>query len=397
MPALKRFKTKYPGIYYVMGKSVSGKPEKIYYMRYRKDGKLVEDKAGRQHQDDMTPARAAQKRERRISGKELSNQGKREAEEAIKQAEEARWTIDKLWKEYKAGRKPGKSLHTDTLRYEKYLEAPFGKKEPQELVALDVDRIRIKLLKKLSPQTVKHVLNLLTWIVNFGVKKNLCEGFSFHVQKPTVNNLTTEDLSAEQMKALLKAIEDYSNVQIKNLMLMALYTGMRRGELFKLKWADINFERGFISIVDPKGGPDQKIPLNTAARKILENHPRPRFKVRGSKKKHIESPFVFPGRGGQQRVSCQASVNEIKKNAGLPKDFRPMHGLRHVYASMLASSGEVDMYVLQKLLTHKDGRMTQRYAHLRDEALKKASQVAGDILTGIAAEKDKVLKLTDKK
>jgi len=72
-----------------------------------------------------------------------------------------------------------------------------------------------------------------------------------------------------------------------------------------------------------------------------------------------------------------------------------MHGLRHVYASMLASSGEVDMYVLQKLLTHKDGRMTQRYAHLRDEALKQASQVAGDIVAGIAAEKsdDKVVNL----
>jgi integrase len=63
---------------------------------------------------------------------------------------------------------------------------------------------------------------------------------------------------------------------------------------------------------------------------------------------------VFPGRGGRQRISCQAGVNEVKEKAGLPKGFRPMHGLRHVYASMLASSGEVDMYTLQRLLTHKD-------------------------------------------
>lgn len=399
MPALKRFKTKYPSIYYVMGKSISGKPEKIYYMRYRRDGKLIEDKAGRQYQDDMTPARAAQKRERRISGSELSNQGTRDAREAAKKAEESKWTIDRLWAEYKAGRKPGKSLHTDTLRYEKHLQRPFGKKEPKDLVPLDVDRIRINLLKKLSPQTVKHVLNLLTWIVNFGVKKNLCSGISFHIEKPTVNNLTTEDLSSSQMKALLKAIDEYSNVQIKSLMLMALYTGMRRGELFKLKWKDINFERGFILIADPKGGPDQRIPLNSAARRVLESHPKPLFKVKGAKKKYINSLFVFPGRGGQQRVSCQSSVNEIKKNADLPKNFRPMHGLRHTYASMLASSGEVDLFVLQKLLTHKDNRMTQRYAHLRDEALKKASALAGDIVTGIAAEKEdeKVVNLTDKK
>jgi integrase len=118
------------------------------------------------------------------------------------------------------------------------------------------------------------------------------------------------------MKAVLKTIDDYSNAQIKNLMLMALYTGMRRGELFKLKWKDINFERGFISIVDPKGGPDQRVPLNAAARSVLETHPRPQFKVKATKNKYIESPHVFPGRGGQQRVSCQASVNEIKENAG---------------------------------------------------------------------------------
>jgi len=47
---------------------------------------------------------------------------------------------------------------------------------------------------------------------------------------------------------------------------------------------------------------------------------------------------------------------------------------------MLASSGQVDMYTLQKLLTHKSPVMTQRYAHLRDEALKKASALAGQII-----------------
>jgi len=150
---------------------------------------------------------------------------------------------------------------------------------------------------------------------------------------------------------------------------------LRRSELFKLKWEDVDFERGFMNIKDPKGGPDQKIPLNNAARGLLESHPK------------TESPFVFPGRYGKRRVSAQAGVNKIKKRAGLPKDFRPLHGLRHVYASMLASSGEVDLYTLQKLLTHKDPRMTQRYAHLRDEALKRASEVAGSIIKKTATNK----------
>ena len=51
---------------------------------------------------------------------------------------------------------------------------------------------------------------------------------------------------------------------------------------------------------------------------------------------------------------------------------------------MRASSGQVDMYTLQKLLTHKSPLMTQRYTHLHDEALKRASEVAGDIITRVS-------------
>ena len=67
-----------------------------------------------------------------------------------------------------------------------------------------------------------------------------------------------------------------------------------------------------------------------------------------------DNPFVFPGRGGKKRVDARKRLNVIKKAAGLPEEFRPFHGLRHVYASMLASSGRVDMYTLQKLMTHKN-------------------------------------------
>jgi len=76
------------------------------------------------------------------------------------------------------------------------------------------------------------------------------------------------------------------------------------------------------------------------------------------------------GQDEKKRVTLGRSGKRIREAAGLPKDFRPMHGLRHAYASMLASYSKVDMYVLQKLMTHKSPQMTQRYAHLRDEALK---------------------------
>jgi integrase len=220
-----------------------------------------------------------------------------------------------------------------------------------------------------APQTVKHVLALLKRIINYGVKKGLCQGITFKIEMPKVNNLKTEDLTAGGLQRLINAIDEEVDQDAADLVRLVLCTGVRKSECFKLRWEDVDFERGFIHLRDPKGGSDQKIPLNDAARTILESHTR------------ANSPYVFPGRWGGQRTEIRAPIKRIRKAAGLPKDFRPLHGLRHTFASGLASSGEVDLYTLQKLLTHKSPLMTQRYAHLRDEALKKASNLAGSIIT----------------
>ena len=387
MPAKDRFKTKYPGVYYIESSTGrNGKPERVYYIMYRRDGKLIEEKAGRQYADDMTPARAAGIRTRRIQGRELSNKERREAEKAAEQAEAGRWTIDRLWREYKSQRLDSTSLRTDEGRYQNYIKPTFGSKEPSALIQLDVDRLRVNLLKKRKPQTVKHVLALLKRIIYFGVNKGLCEGIGFKIEMPAVHNLKTEDLTAGQLSRLLEAIDQDYDVQAANLMRLALFTGMRRGELFKLQINDVDFERGFIRIRDPKGGPDQRVPLNEAVRQLLETHPR------------TDSPYIFPGRYGGQRTDVKKAVNRIKKRAGLPKDFRPLHGLRHVYASMLASSGKVDMYTLQKLLTHKSPQMTQRYAHLRDDTLRRAADLAGELIQEAVNGKreEQVTKLEDR-
>lgn len=185
---------------------------------------------------------------------------------------------------------------------------------------------------------------------------------------PRINNERTEDLTPEQMKKLFQAMDEDPHPYAGKLMKMALFTGMRSGELCRLEWRDIDFEKGFIAIREPKAGKDKKIPLNEAARSLFEKIPR-----------MPNSVFVFPAEDGSQRQGIIDQARRIRDKAGLPKDFRPLHGLRHVFASTLASSGKVDMYTLQKLLTHSDPKTTQRYAHLRDEALKKGSDVAGDI------------------
>lgn len=362
----KREKTNYPGVFYREAKRIGGPGlEKIYYVVYKKNGKIFEEKAGRQYADDMTPARAAGIRSELIEGKRLSRKEIRERD--LKKKKEKKWTFDKLWENYKANRENNKSLNIDDSRYEKFLKPMFKDKQPSEVYPLDIERLSKKLNGK-SPQTIKHVFNLLIRIANYGVKNDLTQGLSFQVKKPQVNNLKTEDLTSEQLKNLLEKIEASEDKQAADIMKIALYTGMRRGEIFKLKHEDIDYHRGFIRINDPKGKVDQIIPLNEKAKEVLSSITKGK------------SPYIFPDKSGAQIKSINKRVNKIRRDAGIPDNFRALHGLRHVYASILASSGKVDMYTLQKLLTHKDPRMTQRYAHLRDDTLRKASNLAGELI-----------------
>ncbi len=364
---MPRIKTSYPGVYYREAERIGGRgKEKIYYIVFKKDGKTVEEKVGRHHVDNMTPARAAGIRAERIEGKRQSRKELRELAEKEKQEQAERWTITRLWEAYKVNRAV-KGIVQDENRYKLYIAPTFADKEPSDIVPLDVDRLRIKLSKTKSQNTVHHVLELLRRIINFGVRSNLCRGLSFRMKMPSLT-FKTEDLTADQLKNLVNVLDQEKDIDVSNLMRLALLTGMRRGELFRLKWSDVNFQRGTVTIRNPKGGVDQTIPVSADAIGVLQGHPR------------TTSEYVFPGRGGSERTSIAKKVRKIAKEAGLPKDFRPIHGLRHVFASMLASSGQVDLYTIQKLLTHKSPVMTQRYAHLRDEAMRGAANIAGEIV-----------------
>jgi integrase len=391
MPKMKRIKAKgYKGVYYILGTSpATGKPERIYYIRYRNpSGKLIEEKAGRatvkrtdaEKKGEMTALEASKIRADRMRGRDLPNRGKREAEEAVKAAKAGRWTFNRLWKEYKTGQPGMKRSATDESNFMNYLSLPFGDKEPREVAPLDVDRLRLSLSKKKAPGTVKNVLELLRRLSNFAEKKRLCSPLPFRVSMPRVNNLKTEDLNAEQMARLLAVLrgehldDDPQDVDpsvdpdARDVVYMALFTGMRLGEILGLKWDDIDFRRGFITLKETKGGTDTTIPLSDPAREVLKG----RIKT--------ESHYVFPGRYGGKRTDIKRPLNKIRNRAKLPKGFRPIHGLRHVFASHLASSGEVDLYTLQRLLTHKSPTMTQRYAHLTDAALKRGANVMSRIV-----------------
>lgn len=377
--ANKRLATEKPGVFYrELEGGKPSKPIRMYYIRYRRGGRagsLIEEPVGKST-EGMTPTKAAIIRAERMAGKALSNKEDRRRKEKEKVFAQERWTIGRLWEEYKNNKPNFKGIVTDDNRFKNYL-SPFAKLAPEEISTQMVDSLRLRLLNSgKKAGTVKNVLELLRRIINFGVKKGLCawqDPSRLHFEMPRLNNVKTEMLTEEERKRFIEAAKAATNKKAGQLMLMAYYTGMRRSELFRLKWSHIDYEHGFINIVGEgqegaKSSRDERIPLSPPVRDLLRE-------VESG-----DSPYVFPGKDGVNRLTdISKQVNAIKKAANLPEDFRPLHGLRHTFASVAVSNG-VPLSHVQKLLTHKDPTLTQRYAHLEDEALKRAAEAVGSFL-----------------
>ena len=375
MASSKRVKADHPGVFYRMSKRIGGDgEERVYYIVFKKNGKFIEEKVGRQYADRMTSAKANNIRSDRIEGRRLSRKELRAEAEASKRSEAMRPTVGRLWDLYQQAAFDRKGLNTDRLRYEKHIAPVFANCSPDEITTLDVDKLRSKLLKAgRSPQTTKHVLALLKRVIRFGIKKSLCSApdpSKLHFEMPKVDNKKTETLTQEQLRKYHEAMDKELDQDAVAFLRLALATGMRKGALMSLRWEDIDFDTGFILLRGEaaKKGASERIPLSGIARSILQTISRK------------DSPYVFPGRNGGQRKDFRKIAERVKKNAGLPPDFRPIHGLRHAFASFIASTGDVDLYTLQKLLTHGSPQMTQRYAHLADEALQRATKVVDTVI-----------------
>jgi integrase len=288
--------------------------------------------------------------------------------------EAARWDMTRLWGLFEQHKSSLKSFKDDKGRWSKHVKPTLGKKQVADLVTMDVDRIRLRLLKTHSAQTAKHVVALIKRMVRFGVTKGVVsppDPARLKFEMPKVSNQRNDHLSEDQVRKLLEVLETDPNQPVASMLKLALYTGLRKGEIFALKWSQVDFQAGFISLPDPKGGKPVKLPMNPLAREVLEAQPR-------------TSSYVFPSPvTGGRRAEARRAINRIKRAAGIPDSVRPMHSLRHTYATILASSGRVDLYMLQRLMAHKSGQMTQRYAELVDSALKRAADDVADIFNNV--------------
>jgi len=373
----------YAGIYFVEVPRPAGSGmEKVYYIRYRRGDKLIEEKVGGQYRDNMTAAKAASIRGVRMEGRETSNAEKRDAARQAKAEEEARYSLNRLWSLFEEEKRDNRSINDDRVRFTLHIAPLLGSKAIPELTVTDIDKLRIRLEKaRKSPQTIKHVLTLLKRILRFAERKGYVDALpgKLHITMPSVDNRVTENLTPEQVSKLLNALNEEEDQNLASLVRLALFTGMRKGALLRLQWNDLDFERRFITLRGDtaKKGKTETIPMNEQAHAILQDVMR------------TNSPYVFPGRyENAPRTNISPLLKRVRRKAGLPATFRPLHGLRHSFASWLASSGQVSMYELQKLLTHSSPQMTQRYAHLHDDALRKASGVAATLFTAASNSED---------
>lgn len=240
--------------------------------------------------------------------------------------------------------------------------------------------------KKLAPATIEKNIELIRRLANFGHKNGFCPGVPQTIKINDIDNEKTEDLTPEQIKNLWDALNNDQNRDVADMMKIALSTGLRRGSIFALTWKNINFQKETILIRGvsnrdrhSKSGRQIKLPMPPTAKQVFEQ----RAEIADTS----FSPYVFPGKNGGRRTEVGPAARRIIQAAGLPDDFRPFHGQRHAFASNLANTGDVDLYQIGKLLGHSKNspNQTQRYSHIRDEALKRASGLMSDIITAATA------------
>ncbi len=285
-------------------------------------------------------------------------------------------TLNQVWKAYLLWAKENKkSWKTDEYYYLKHLEPLLGAKHLDKISPFDIEKLMITMKREKSqrgrayaPATIKHQVVLLSRLYSIARQWNMYDGPNpcQKVKLPKLNNKVTEFLSNEELSRLLKILENWPNKMSSAIVKFLLYTGLRRGEVFKLTWQDVDLKRKLVTLKDPKGKEDQTLPLSNKAVQVLNDVP-----------KEYETPYIFYGKDGKQRTEFKTAWNSIKKAARLPDSFR-LHGLRHHFASSLASSG-VSLQVIQKLLTHKDASTTQRYAHLANKTLRDAVDLSDQL------------------
>lgn len=212
----------------------------------------------------------------------------------------------------------------------------------------------------LSAKTANNVLTVLRRLLVVAAKRKLI------IAVPEFEWLETDDpdfdfLTFEEADRLIKGADTGS--EWTTMILVAMRTGLRQGELLALRWEDVDLKahrvvvkrqvsRGVIT--KPKGGRSREVELGDEVSAVLTKH------------RHLRGPLVFCDADGKMLTAgaCKWPLYRASKRAGLRRIG--WHVLRHTFGSHLAMRG-ASMKSIQELMGHTTMTMTMRYAHLSPE------------------------------
>lgn len=394
-----KVKTQYPGVRYYehpTRKQRNGQPDRYYSIRYKKDGRTIEEGMG--WATEQWNAEKAHnilnklKENRKIgSGPQSLSEMRQKiaAERAAAEQEASEESVssmsfqDFFERFYMAEAKRTKrSWLTDEQRFNKVIKPAIGMKPLSAIMREDVQAIIDSLVAAgAAPATIKQYRSIISYTFTQASLMKLEGTIIFKGQNPAIGvkvppitNARERFLTANEAKALVNAAKKLPNQDLHDCIVLSLNTGLRLGELQRLEWPDVDLTYAMLTVRDEAHRkPGGKVPLNNTALKI--------FKKRHDARQIAPSMnMVFPPIDGctartNFSHAFKALVDSIGLNDGIRPDDRArrivFHSLRHTFASWLACNGE-DIYRIQRLMRHKSITMTMRYAHLIPDATRAA-------------------------
>ena len=250
-----------------------------------------------------------------------------------------------------------KRSHSHDVQRARRIKATFGTQAADSVTIKAVESFKLALAAEFSEPTANGYLKLLKVAYNRArrhewVTRNPAAAVGLY----TEHNARSRCLSAEEETRLLAALPAW----LRPLVIVALHTGMRKGELLGLRWSDVDWTTSTVRLPLDKAGSGRNVAINTVAREALLSIKRDRT---------ILAAWVFPSPEGKRFVNLERYWRPALAVAQI-RDFR-FHDLRHTFASRLTMAG-VDLYTVQRAGGWKSQVMVQRYAHLSPDHMRAA-------------------------
>jgi integrase len=240
----------------------------------------------------------------------------------------------------------------------KSLAQSFSGKYLYEINPYLIESYKTERRRLVSPATVNRELACLKHILTKAVEWEMIQANpAKKVRLFVENNKRIRYLTEEEIHRLYQNASGH----LKPIIITALLTGMRRNEILKLKWEDIDFDHRIIFVRNTKNNEMREVPMNDALMVVLKSF-------------RFNSPYVFVREDGKPYISIRTGFESALRRAGI-SDFR-FHDLRHTFASHLIMKG-VDLMTVKEFLGHKTIDMTLRYAYLSPDHKRHAVETLG--------------------